>query len=118
MLNRPNQLLFLTDEQLRQGIELLFFAYRDSTGDPDAVLAERGYGRAHHRAMLPGAGAVVHAPTWQCWQVDMLGLPGDHSCRGKDVMSDPSCLGVMRVRVESGQRLVGLARIELIDEEQ
>ena len=51
MLNRPNQLLFLTDEQLRQGIELLFFAYRDSTGDPDAVLAERGYGRAHHRAI-------------------------------------------------------------------
>ena len=51
MLNHPNQLLFLTDEQLRQGIELLFFAYRDSTGDPDAVLARRGYGRAHHRAI-------------------------------------------------------------------
>ena len=33
MLNRPDQLLFLTDEQLRQGIELLFFAYRDSTSD-------------------------------------------------------------------------------------
>jgi DNA-binding MarR family transcriptional regulator len=51
MLNRPDQLLFLTDEQLRQGIELLFFAYRDSTGDPDVVLAQRGYGRAHHRAI-------------------------------------------------------------------
>lgn len=51
MLNRTDQLLFLTDEQLRQGIELLFFAYRDFTGDPDAVLSERGYGRAHHRAI-------------------------------------------------------------------
>ena len=51
MLNRPDQLLFLTDEQLRQGIELLFFAYRDFTADPDAVLAKRGYGRAHHRAI-------------------------------------------------------------------
>jgi DNA-binding MarR family transcriptional regulator len=51
MLNRPDQILFLTDEQLRQGIELLFFAYRDFTSDPDAVLAERGYGRAHHRAI-------------------------------------------------------------------
>jgi DNA-binding MarR family transcriptional regulator len=51
VLNRSSQLLFLTDEQLRQGIELLFFAYRDFTGDPDAVLAERGYGRAHHRAI-------------------------------------------------------------------
>lgn len=46
-----DQLLFLTDEQLRQGIELLFFAYRDFTGDPDEILAERGYGRAHHRAI-------------------------------------------------------------------
>ena len=51
MLNRSNQLPFLTDEQLRQGIELLLFAYRDSTADPDAVLAARGYGRAHHRAI-------------------------------------------------------------------
>jgi DNA-binding MarR family transcriptional regulator len=49
--SRPDQLLFLTDEQLRQGIELLFFAYRDFTSDPDEILAERGYGRAHHRAI-------------------------------------------------------------------
>ncbi|MEM8787241.1 MAG: MarR family transcriptional regulator [Pseudomonadota bacterium] len=45
------QLLFLTDEQLRQGIELMFFAYRGFTADPDRILAERGYGRAHHRAL-------------------------------------------------------------------
>jgi DNA-binding MarR family transcriptional regulator len=45
------QLLYLTDEQLRQGIELMFFAYRDFTGDPDRILAEYGYGRAHHRAI-------------------------------------------------------------------
>ena len=32
-------------------IELLFFAYRDFTGDPDAVLAEYGFGRAHHRVL-------------------------------------------------------------------
>lgn len=49
--SRPDQLLFLTDEQLRQGIELLFFAYRDFTSDPDQILAERGLGRAHHRAI-------------------------------------------------------------------
>lgn len=46
-----DRLLFLTDEQLRQGIELMFFAYRDFTGDPDKILAERGLGRAHHRAI-------------------------------------------------------------------
>ena len=49
--DRSDQLLFLTDEQLRQGIELMFFAYRDFTSDPDQILAERGYGRAHHRAI-------------------------------------------------------------------
>jgi DNA-binding MarR family transcriptional regulator len=48
---RSDQLLYLTDEQLRQGIELLFFAYRDFTGDADRILEEFGYGRAHHRAM-------------------------------------------------------------------
>lgn len=45
------QLLFLTDEQLRQGIELMFFAYRGFTADPDRILEEFGYGRAHHRAL-------------------------------------------------------------------
>ena len=45
------QLLFLTDEQLRQGIELMFFAYRDFTSDPDRILEEHGYGRAHHRVL-------------------------------------------------------------------
>jgi hypothetical protein len=33
-------LLFLTDEQLRKGIEAMFFAYRGFTADPDRILAE------------------------------------------------------------------------------
>ena len=44
-------LLFLTDEQLRRGIEAMFFAYRGFTADPDRILREQGYGRAHHRAV-------------------------------------------------------------------
>ncbi|SES09917.1 DNA-binding transcriptional regulator, MarR family [Tranquillimonas rosea] len=44
-------LLFLTDAQLRKGIEAMFFAYRGFTADPDRILAEHGYGRAHHRAI-------------------------------------------------------------------
>ncbi|WP_194097730.1 MarR family winged helix-turn-helix transcriptional regulator [Marivivens aquimaris] len=44
-------LLFLTDEQLRKGIEAMFFAYRGFTADPDRILQEKGYGRAHHRAV-------------------------------------------------------------------
>ncbi|MCB1328657.1 MAG: MarR family transcriptional regulator [Maritimibacter sp.] len=45
------QLLFLTDEQLRKGIEAMYFAYRGFTADPDRILEQRGYGRAHHRAL-------------------------------------------------------------------
>lgn len=44
-------LLFLTDEQLRKGIEAMFFAYRGFTADPDRILASHDYGRAHHRAI-------------------------------------------------------------------
>lgn len=48
---RGDSLLFLTDEQLRQGSEAMFFAYRGFTADPDRILAEMTYGRAHHRAI-------------------------------------------------------------------
>ncbi|MEM0948352.1 MAG: MarR family transcriptional regulator [Pseudomonadota bacterium] len=44
-------LLFLTDEQLRKGIEAMFFAYRGFTADPDRILESYAYGRAHHRAV-------------------------------------------------------------------
>lgn len=32
-------------------IELFFFAYRDFTSDPDEILADYGFGRAHHRVL-------------------------------------------------------------------
>lgn len=32
-------------------IELFFFAYRDFTSDPDEMLADYGFGRAHHRVL-------------------------------------------------------------------
>ncbi len=44
-------LLYLTDEQLRRGVEAMFFAYRGFTADPDRILATRDLGRAHHRAL-------------------------------------------------------------------
>jgi DNA-binding MarR family transcriptional regulator len=40
--------IFPADRQLVTCVELLFFAYRDFTGEADAVLAEFGLGRAHH----------------------------------------------------------------------
>lgn len=43
--------LFLREDELRQGMELLFYAYRDFTAEPDAMLAQYGFGRAHHRVI-------------------------------------------------------------------
>ncbi|WP_458093601.1 MarR family winged helix-turn-helix transcriptional regulator [Roseomonas sp. WA12] len=44
-------LLFLREEELRLAQDLLFFGYRDFTAGPDAILAEMGMGRAHHRVL-------------------------------------------------------------------
>jgi DNA-binding MarR family transcriptional regulator len=44
-------LSFLDDEALIQGIEMLFYAYRDFTSDPDEILRTYGFGRAHHRVV-------------------------------------------------------------------
>ena len=41
----------LTDEELVRYVELLFFAYRDFTGDADELLSDLAYGRAHHRVI-------------------------------------------------------------------
>lgn len=46
----PNP-LYLREDQLHEGMELLFFAYRDFTAECDAILATYGFGRAHHRVI-------------------------------------------------------------------
>jgi len=47
----PANPLFLRERELRQGIELMFYAYRDFTFESDQQLKEFGLGRAHHRAL-------------------------------------------------------------------
>lgn len=32
-------------------VELFYFAYRDFTGEPDSILSQYGFGRAHHRVI-------------------------------------------------------------------
>ena len=59
--------LFLREEELRQAIEMLFFAYRDFTGEADAMLASHGFGRAHHRVIY-FVGRHPHDPGQRvCW---------------------------------------------------
>jgi DNA-binding MarR family transcriptional regulator len=40
-----------SEAKLLEFAELLFFAYRDFTRDPDAILKDFGMGRAHHRVL-------------------------------------------------------------------
>ena len=40
-----------TADDLRRAAELLFYAYRDFTAEPDRLLADYGFGRAHHRVI-------------------------------------------------------------------
>jgi DNA-binding MarR family transcriptional regulator len=47
----PAEAPHLSDEDVRQGIELLFFSYRDFTAEPDAILTQYNFGRAHHRVV-------------------------------------------------------------------
>lgn len=69
------------DESVRQGIELLFFAYRDFTAEPDAILEQYGFGRAHHR--------VVH-------------FVGRHP-----QMTVGELLGILRITKQSLNRVLG-----------
>src|SRR5438477_9578070 len=50
-INFPAHSSAIDEEEVRQGIELLFFAYRDFTAEPDAILERYGFGRAHHRVV-------------------------------------------------------------------
>jgi len=43
--------LFLRDEELKQGLDLLLFAFRDVSAEGDVRLKQEGFGRAHWRAI-------------------------------------------------------------------
>lgn len=43
--------LFLREAEVRRGIELIYFGYGSMLRGADALLDERGLGRAHHRAL-------------------------------------------------------------------
>ncbi|MBZ6378696.1 MarR family transcriptional regulator [Pacificimonas flava] len=42
---------FLREDEVRRGIELIYFGYMEMISSADARLSETPYGRAHHRAL-------------------------------------------------------------------
>ena len=45
------ELLYLKDEQIKDFIQLLFYAYRETFADPKEILAKNSFGPAHLRAL-------------------------------------------------------------------
>jgi len=88
-INSPTHPQAVSEEEVRQGIELLFFAYRDFTAEPDAILAQYGFGRAHHRVI--------------------------HFVGRRPQMTVGELLGILRITKQSLSRVLGqLVRLEFI----
>lgn len=125
------------EDEIRQGIELLFFAYRDFTADPDRILAPLGMGRAHHRVVHFVAGnpgitvgdllAILEITKQSLNRV--LGLllregyiaarPGDSDRRERRLTLTPAgeslarrLFEVQRARVAAAYRAAGAGAIE------
>ena len=47
----PETVMLPQDREALELVELFFFAYRDFVGDADRLLADYGFGRAHHRVL-------------------------------------------------------------------
>ena len=45
------ELLYLKDEQIKDFIQLLFYAYRETFSDPKEILTKNSFGPAHLRAL-------------------------------------------------------------------
>ena len=48
-LNKLLSPLYLSENEIKKIIELIFFSYREFTSGPDEILEKMNYGRAHHR---------------------------------------------------------------------
>ncbi|MBT9497895.1 MAG: winged helix-turn-helix transcriptional regulator [Zoogloea sp.] len=90
--------------ELRESIEVFFFAYRAFTTPPDRILAERGLGRVHHRilyfvARSPGIAVnallgvldvskqALHAPLRELVDKGLIAAtPAEHDRRVKQLV--------------------------------
>jgi DNA-binding MarR family transcriptional regulator len=46
-----NDLLYLKDDQIKDFIEQIFYAYRETYSDPKKILKKHSFGTAHHKAI-------------------------------------------------------------------
>lgn len=99
--------LYLTEQKLREGAELMFFGYRSFTQDPDRILDEHGYGRAHHRALHfigrnPGVSVAG--------LLDILGITKQSLARVLKPLSDDGLVESRVGKKDKRQRLLYLTK--------
>lgn len=97
--------LFLREPEIRRGIELLYFGYGSMIRGADAILAERGLGRAHHRTLY----FVARQPGLAV--SDLLRLLSVTKQSLSRVLADLVRLGLVEQKVGSTDRRQRLLRL-------
>ena len=94
----PASPLFLREDEIRRGIELLYFGYTSMIRGADAILEAQGLGRAHHRALY----FIARRPGLSVGQ--LLGLLGITKQSLGRVLNDLSGRALVEQRVGAADR--------------
>ena len=98
-------LLYLREEEIRLGMELLFFGYRGFTAGPDAELEEVGLGRAHHRALY----FIGRSPGLSVSDLlEILGITKQSLARVLKALQEQDYVAIARGPQDGRQRLLRL----------
>lgn len=98
-------LLFLREDELRLAQDMIFFAHRDLVATADAMLADMGFGRAHHRA-LHFIGRNPGLPVGELLQI--LGIAKQSLARVLGPLIRQGYVQQLPGRVDRRQRLLSL----------
>ena len=94
----PASPLFLREDEIRRGIELLYFGYTAMIRGADAILEAQGLGRAHHRALY----FVARRPGLSVGE--LIGLLGITKQSLGRVLTDLTGRGLVEQRVGTSDR--------------
>ena len=97
--------LFLREDEIRRGIELLFFGHGSLVRAADPLLVEQGLGRAHHRALY----FIARQPGLSVGELlVLLGITKQSLGR---VLGDLSARGLLDTRPGASDRRQRLLRL-------
>jgi DNA-binding MarR family transcriptional regulator len=101
----PASPLFLREDEIRRGIELLYFGYTAMIRGADAILEAQGLGRAHHRALY----FVARRPGLTVGE--LIGLLGITKQSLGRVLTDLNTRGLVEQAIGTSDRRQRLLRL-------